>query len=130
MSMKGIIKVLLISVIVIMIIVILGIAFVYMSTNTMILLPKGELIDASESPNGTYTINLYLCNGGATTDYAVRGELVEGRKKKNIYWEYRQSGVKIEWKDEYTVMINDTVLDVRHDVYDWRKDKEFCESIR
>ncbi|MGM0877910.1 MAG: DUF5412 family protein [Bacillota bacterium] len=52
-------------------------------------LPKGDLISQVYSPNGTYTIKAYLSNGGATTDFAVLGELKfnkENRKPKNIYW--------------------------------------------
>ena len=37
-----------------------------------------------ESPNGKYVANLYLCDGGATTDYAVRGEIVDDKKEKQI----------------------------------------------
>ena len=36
-------------------------------------LPKGELKKTVKSPNRKYEVRLYLCDGGATTDYAVRG---------------------------------------------------------
>ena len=84
-------------------------------------LPSGELILSSESPNGKYTINLYLVNGGATTDYAVRGELCYGQKTKNIYWQYHEHRSNINWIGEYEVEINGVILDVRSDVYDWRR---------
>ena len=82
-------------------------------------------MDTYVSPDGTYMVNMYLCNGGATVDFAVRGELVEGEKEKNIYWEYHKYNAKVEWKDEYTVCINGRILDVRYDTYDWRKDPDF-----
>lgn len=56
-------------------------------------LPKGELVSEVQSPNGTYTIKGYLTNGGATTSYAIRGELHFNNineKPKNIYWNYRE----------------------------------------
>ena len=37
-----------------------------------------------ESLNGKYVANLYLCDSGATTDYAVRGEIVDDKKEKQI----------------------------------------------
>ena len=36
-------------------------------------LPKGEYLGEATSSKGTYTIKTYLCNGGATVAYAVRG---------------------------------------------------------
>ena len=38
-------------------------------------LPDGDFIKAYDSPDQKYTINIYLCNGGATVDFAIRGEL-------------------------------------------------------
>lgn len=43
-------------------------------------LPKGTLITKVDSPNRKYTIKAYVTNGGATTDFAIRGEL-------NFRWE-------------------------------------------
>ena len=40
-------------------------------------LPQGEFVNSYESPDSNFTINIYLCNGGATTDFAIRGELVD-----------------------------------------------------
>ena len=81
-----------------------------------------EKILESTSPNGTYTISAYLNNGGATTSYAVLGSLKnnETNKQKNIYWEYRCEEAEIEWIDDFTVKINNVVLDVRKDTYDFR----------
>lgn len=42
-------------------------------------LPKGEFLQSYDSPNSEFTINIYLCNGGATTDFSIRGEVVDNR---------------------------------------------------
>ncbi|WP_087456524.1 DUF5412 domain-containing protein [Tumebacillus avium] len=109
-------------------ILVLGIlAFaVYYFFYSMDRLPVGEFLTQSSSPNKTYTIDFYLVNGGATTDFSVRGELVinKTKERENIYWEYRTENVKAVWKDEYTVLINGHELDVRKDKYDWRNDKD------
>jgi hypothetical protein len=45
-------------------------------------LPEGEYLNSTTSPNSNYTINFYLCNGGATTDYAIRGNFYQVIVKK------------------------------------------------
>lgn len=87
-------------------------------------IPKGDLIDEIKSPSGEYTLRVYLVNGGATTSYAIRGELVynlRDKKPKNIYWSYKESSAVVEWIDDHTVDINGHILDVRNQVYDWRR---------
>lgn len=87
-------------------------------------LPQGELIEEVVSPNGDYTMKAYLCNGGATVSYAVRGELnynQKNKKAKNIYWDYRIEDADIEWTDEDTVVINGHSIDVLKETYDWRR---------
>ena len=88
-------------------------------------LPEGELLTESESPNGEYTVRAYVSMSGATVADAVRGEVVYHQKKdkkKNIYWNYRESTAEIDWIDEHTISINGVKLDVRKDVYDFRKE--------
>lgn len=87
-------------------------------------LPTGEFIKSYDSPTSNYTINIYLCNGGATTDYSIRGELVENHNmsKKNIYWSYHEQEANVEWVDEQTVVINGRNLNVLKDIYDFRKE--------
>lgn len=49
---------------------------------------KQELIAESTSPDGTYTVNAYVSDGGATTSYTVLGELMfnkENKKSMKIY---------------------------------------------
>jgi major membrane immunogen (membrane-anchored lipoprotein) len=69
---------------------------------------------------------MYQVNGGATTSYSIRGELVDHVKgsMKNIYWGYRENQTHVKWLDDYTVTINDRKLDVRKDTYDWRRKKD------
>ena len=75
------------------------------------------------SPGGLYTLKAYLTNGGATTSYAVRGELVfneDNNKAKNIYWNEREETANITWTDNDTVEINGLTLDVPDDKFDFR----------
>lgn len=83
-----------------------------------------EFIKKVSSVNGTYTIEAYLNNGGATTDYAVLCCVVNNDtgKSRNIYWQYHCSDAEIQWKDSTTVVINGIELDVEKDVYDYRRD--------
>jgi len=86
-------------------------------------LPTGEYLTEETSPNGKYTLKAYVTNGGATTAYAVRGELVfneKNNKTKNIYWNYREEAANITWTDNNTVVINGHTLDVRRDKFDFR----------
>ncbi|BFT70801.1 DUF5412 domain-containing protein [Paenibacillus sp. P36] len=87
-------------------------------------LPTGELIEQSNSPNGKYTINAYVSSGGATTDFAVRAELVSNKssKKKNIYWNYREENAYIVWIDDDTVEINGHVLRLPNEKFDFRRE--------
>ncbi|WP_244094257.1 DUF5412 domain-containing protein [Jeotgalibacillus salarius] len=87
-------------------------------------LPQGESLTEETSPDGTYTLKAYIINGGATTSYSVRGELVtnDSGKTKNVYWQYRKETAEIKWQDEDTVVINGVELDVPEERYDYRKD--------
>lgn len=93
-------------------------------------LPKGKFVEKYNSPNNHYTLNIYLDNGGATVDFAIRGELVDNQKhtKKNIYWAYHESSANVDWLNDYTVDINNIVLDVRKEVYDYRQHENDSEN--
>ncbi|HHK5541771.1 DUF5412 domain-containing protein [Bacillus cereus group sp. MYBK163-2] len=99
---------------------------VYWAFFSMDRLPIGEKIAEKQSPDGTYTFKAYVTNGGATTSFAVRGELVfnhrEYFKTKNVYWNYREDTAKIVWKDNDTVIINGHTLNVPEDTYDFRNE--------
>lgn len=87
-------------------------------------IPQGELIDQIESPSGEYRLNIYLVNAGATVSYAIRGELAYShlhKKSKNIYWNYKEETALVKWIDDHTVDINGHIIDVRNEVYDWRR---------
>lgn len=97
---------------------------VYWAFFDMNRLPEGEFLTEEISPNGEYTLKAYVTNGGATSSYSVRGELVFNEKKnktKNIYWDYREERAEIAWRDNHTVVINGHELDVRKDKYDYRR---------
>lgn len=84
-------------------------------------LPEGELKNTVKSPNGKYSVKLYLCDGGATTDYAVRGEIVySNNDKKTIYWNYHCEELEASWIDNENVIINGKELNIFEDEYDWR----------
>jgi len=98
---------------------------IYWAFYDMNRLPTGDLIEQSTSPNGKYTINAYVSSGGATTDFAVRAELVfnkTSKKNKNIYWNYREEDANIDWIDDDTVRINGHVLRLPNEKYDFRSD--------
>ena len=88
-------------------------------------LPTGELLSEVQSPNGTYTVKAYRTNGGATTAYAMRGELNfnnSTKRPENIYWNYREEKANIEWINEDTVVINGHELQVPHERFDFRRE--------
>lgn len=111
-------------IVVILIIVAIVSYGIYWAFFDMSRLPKGELISEVQSPNGTYTIKAYLTNGGATTSYAIRGELnfnTVNKKPKNIYWNYKEDKAIIRWVNDDTVIINGYRLDVLTERYDFRR---------
>ncbi|MGD7043027.1 DUF5412 domain-containing protein [Jeotgalibacillus proteolyticus] len=113
-----------------MAIMLTGIIFISLAGNgiywaffDMARLPEGEFLTEETSPDGLYTLKAYVTNGGATTSYAVRGELVfnnNENKTKNIYWNYREETAQIRWTDKNTVVINGETLDVPGEIFDYR----------
>ena len=97
-------------------------AVYYIFFVSMDTLPVGDFLKSSSSPDEHYTVNIYLVNGGATVDFAIRGELVDNvtGKIKNIYWNYHESDATISWQDNDTVVINGHVLNIPYDRYDFR----------
>lgn len=98
---------------------------VYWTFFDMNRLPTGEFLTEEVSPDGKYTLKAYVTNGGATTSYAVRGELVFNQKKsktKNIYWNNEEEAAEITWTDDNTVVINGHSLDVLKDKFDFRNE--------
>ncbi|WP_407271381.1 DUF5412 family protein [Radiobacillus sp. PE A8.2] len=72
-----------------------------------------QLIKTTQSPDEGYTIDLYIANGGATTVPYILGEL-NGPLwfKRKIYMEDAIDDVKVEWKDNVTVLINNHKLNI------------------
>lgn len=97
---------------------------VYWAFYDMNRLPKGEYLTEETSSDGTYTLKAYLVNGGATTSYAIRGELVlnnKDNKTKNVYWNNNEETATIEWTDKNTVVVNGHTLHAPKDRFDYRK---------
>ena len=103
------------------VIVFAGIVYYNLFCNIQSIQP-GDYIASHPSPNGNYQINIYLSNGGATTDFAILGELenTETGEKKNIYWDYHISEAEVIWSDNNVVFINGRKLNIDHDIYDFR----------
>ncbi|GAB6152911.1 DUF5412 domain-containing protein [Desulfosporosinus burensis] len=82
-----------------------------------------EYLNESTSPNGAYTVTAYLNNGGATVDYAVLGRLMNNSsgKMKNIYWQYHCEKAEMEWVNNETLKINGKELNVKDEIYDYRR---------
>ena len=89
---------------------------------SMIHLPKGEMIDSVPSPYSDCQVIVYLVNGGATVDYAIRGSVIfENGHEKTIYWNAHESNANVKWIDKDTVVINHIQINIRQEVYDYRK---------
>lgn len=98
---------------------------VYTQFYSMKHLPEGVQITSLASPNKKYSISIYRVEkNGAVPDVSIRGELtkVSTGDRKNIYWGSREVNADVEWKDSNHVSINDKVLDIRADTYDWRRE--------
>ena len=83
-----------------------------------------EVLDTYPSPGGTYILTTYLNNRhNLTVDFAVLGRVKNTKThlSRNIYWQYHCNIAEVEWLDETTVVINEQVLNVKKDVYDYRK---------
>lgn len=96
---------------------------VYWAFFDMNRLPTGEYLTEETSPDGKYTLKAYIANGGATTSYTVRGELVfnqQNNKTKNVYWNSKEETANINWTDNNTVVINGHSLHVPKDKFDYR----------
>lgn len=104
----------------IIIVSVIGVSFIQYNLNR---LPHGKFLTSSYSPDKTYLVNAYLFEGNATTDFAVRCEVVtvSTNEKRNIYWQYHQETADIRWLDDSTVFINEIKLNVLTDSYDYRE---------
>jgi hypothetical protein len=70
-----------------------------------------------DSPNNWYSVNVYMIDYGATTDYSVTAVALDNRTntQREFYHEYHKSSAEVSWNDEYTININGHILDIRKD---------------
>ena len=82
-------------------------------------LPKGEKIYQIDSPNKTYTMNIYFIDGGPISADADRIEIVDNKnnKKWNIYYQYKGNLKKYSWIDNDNVSINGNKINIHKDKY-------------
>lgn len=113
--------------IIVLILIIMSLSYIlYSNFFDMNRLPSGSLISEENSPEGTYTIKFYRVNGGATTSYGIRGELnfnTVKRNSKNIYWNYGEDEVIINWINDNKVLINGIELNLPNEKFDFRRKK-------
>ena len=107
--------------ILIVITVIIGYGY-YHFMYSMDTLPQGEFLKESTSPNGEYTVRVYV-NSPALSSDAIRCEAVNNKKGtvRNIFWAYKISDVVIDWLNDEMVVIDGKVLNIRTDHYDYRR---------
>lgn len=96
-------------------------------------LPKGEFLYSSLSPDGETTVSLYKVS--VPEGSAIRGAVVtiddSGEKiERNIFWELDADNVIVGWVSNNTVSINEHLINVTSDaVYDSRYDIEEPENL-
>jgi hypothetical protein len=97
-------------------------SFLNFKKNNINNLPEGEILKSINSPQRDVKFNLYLCNGGATVDYALRGE-IENKfgVKKNVYWNYKIKDAAIKFINPKTIKINDLEINIKNEKFDFRK---------
>lgn len=73
--------------------------------------PKGNIVQSVESPDGSYTLNIFVSQNTLSSD-AARGELVNEKTlvKKTIYWNYPDSSPAVKWINRNTVKIGNQTL--------------------
>lgn len=88
----------------------------YFTFHSTFFLPKGELVEKIDSPDKSYTAMIYRVNQDGLRVDVKRSFF----RKKIIYWSWREADINVSWVDDYTISINDRILDVTKDVYDKR----------
>lgn len=89
-------------------------------------LPKGEFLYSSLSPDGETTVSLYKVNMADST--AIRGAvatlLEDGSKEeRNIFWQLGTDNAIVGWVSNNTVSINEQLINISTgQVYDSRKE--------
>lgn len=81
--------------------------------------PTGEYKYASNSPNGTRQLNVYVVK----TDIGdgIRISEIENNNIENVFWQTNVSEANIYWQDNDSVIINGIMLDLSKDeIFDSR----------
>lgn len=107
------------TILVSIILIILYLVFEWYISNDMTSLPIGIKIQSIDSPNGAYTMNIYLVEGGSISADAIRVEIetLETGKRRNIYYSYPENSVAAKWEDNNNIKINDIQLNIHRDKY-------------
>lgn len=122
---KGIKKKVIIVLVTILVFIVCTLLFLfYHFFYSMNALPQGQLIKTINSPNHLYEMNIYVTNGGATTDFSVRGEIedLKTKRKWNVYWNYHEENAIGYWINNSVVEINNHKLNIYKDKYDFRRE--------
>ncbi len=90
----------------------------------MEVLPNGNLLNTTVSPNRKYSVKVFEIPESGALDRAVRAEVKETAtgKTRNIYWETGVNGATVSWGGRDTVIINNHPINVIDGDYDWRDD--------
>lgn len=98
------------------------ISFLHFQQCNMENIDEGEFIESISSPNKDYLLNSYFLDGGPISGNGIRVELVNKKtnRVKNIYYDYPVNSVNMEWVDNHTVKINDHIMNIYKDTYNWR----------
>ena len=76
----------------------------------------------SISPDGTYVLEAYRTEPGATVAFSIKVYIVNDDERRLIYNAYHENQANIIWIDNNLVSINEKRLDLsKNETYDWRK---------
>ena len=118
--------------------IVYGLAFVITAINLMFSvkealyadieeLPPGKLVQSIPNEDGKYILNIYLVEN--SLGKGIRGEIVKGDDRENIYWQTGIDEAAVFWENKKTVVINSVYLDVRRgDTFDCRSDVSILQT--
>ncbi len=90
-------------------------------------LPKGNFLYSSMSPDGETTVSVYKVD--VPTGTAIRGAVVTinengDKNERNIFWQLGQDTAIVGWVSNNTVSINEQLINIStKQVYDSRYDR-------
>lgn len=83
------------------------------------LLPRGELVESSVSPDHRWKVRVFYLNPGAAASAAARADVVDLEnedRRRDIYLGDPPKS-PLRWVDNRTVQVDGIVLDVEHDTH-------------